>query len=160
MASADCVSSAGVWSYATPIKHGTGTCVTYCGINSAASRVAWAGSATPRRTIDWMPRADEVWFDPNTGRPTRRFYQFMHEIAEQRLGGVQGRTVPQVVQDVTSTQSAVVATTNYATQVGQYAASVAAVAVATAEVAQDSGLSGADSIPEVPPTPPKFNEPE
>jgi len=153
MASADCVSSVGVWSYATPTKNGGGACATYSGINSAAARVAWAGSRSPRKTLDWLPRADEVWFDPKTGRPTRRFYQFMREIAEERLGGVQGATVPQVQTSVINTQAEVAATTTYATQVGQYAQGVAATVAATAEVAQDAGLSGAETIPEVPTAP-------
>lgn len=153
MASADCVSSAGVWSYATPTKHGTSNCVTHSGINSAAARVAWAGTRSPRKVNDWLPRADEVWFDPKTGRPTRRFYQFMREVAEVRLGGVQGTTVTQVQDAVTSTQAEVVATTTFAEQVNQYAQGVAAVAAATAAIAQDSGLAGSESIPEVPPPP-------
>lgn len=156
MASADCVSSAGVWSYATPIKQGTGTCVTRSGVNSAASRVPWAGSSTPVARADWLPRADEQWFDPKTGRPTRRFYQFMREVAEERLGGVRGKSVPQVSQDVDTTRTAVVATTSYATQVGQYAASVAASADATAQVAKASSLPGWETIPEVPRDPPGF----
>jgi len=153
MASADCVSSAGVWSYATPTKHGTSNCVTHSGINSAAARVAWAGTRSPRKVNDWLPRADEVWFDPKTGRPTRRFYQFMREVAEVRLGGVRGKTVPQVQTDVVNTQAEVAATTTFAAQVNQYAQGVAAVAAATAAVAQDSGLAGSESIPEVPPAP-------
>src|SRR5690606_40068919 len=128
MASADCVSSAGVWSYATPTKHGTSNCVTHSGINSAAARVAWAGTRSPRKVNDWLPRADEVWFDPKTGRPTRRFYQFMREVAEVRLGGVQGTTGTQVQDAVTSTQAEGVATSPLATQVNQYAQGAAPVA--------------------------------
>lgn len=155
---ADCITSAGVWSYATPTKHGTADCGTAVGFNSAASRVAWAGTSSPRKTLDWLPRADEVWFDPKTGRPTRRFYQFMREVAEERLGGVQGKSVPQVATDVVNTQAEVAATVTYATQVGQYAQGIAATASATAAVAKDEGLSGAESIPDIPPNP-KLQEP-
>jgi len=147
MASADCVTSIGAWSYATPTKNGAADCKTYVGFNSAASRVAWAGSTARRERVEWMPRADEPWFDPKTGRPTRRFYQFMHEIAEQRLGGVNGRTVPQVADDLTTTQGTVTATVNFATQAVQYSESVAATANATAEVLQANGEPGADTIP-------------
>lgn len=153
MASADCVTSIGAWSYATPTKNGAGDCLTRAGINSAAARVAWGGSASPREKLDWLPRADEVWIDPKTGRPSRRFYQFLREIAEVRLGGVQGKSVPQVQTDVVNTQAEVAATTTFAAQVNQYAQGVAAVAAATTAVAQDSGLAGSESIPEVPPAP-------
>lgn len=159
MASADCVTSIGAWSYATPTKNGASDCVTRAGINSAAARVRWAGNASPREKMDWLPRADEVWIDMKTGRPTRRFFQFMHEIAERRLGGVQGKTVPQVQTDVVNTQAEVAATTTFATAIGQYAAGVAASTMATVEVLQDTGASGSESIPEVPRLPPKYQEP-
>jgi hypothetical protein len=112
--------------------------------------------------MEWLPRADEVWIDLKTGRPTRRFFQFMHEVAELRLGGVQGLTVPQVKQDVDTTRSAVVGNITFTAQVSQYAQGVAATATASAQVAQDSGLAGAESIPPTPEPPvnPKFNDPE
>src|SRR5690606_37927848 len=118
MASADCVSSAGVWSYATPTKNGAGDCRTYSGINSAAARVPWAGGRAKREAADWMPRADEAWTDPKTGRPSRRFFQFMSEM-ERRMGGINGASIPQVQQDVTNTQAEVVATSTFAAQVNQ-----------------------------------------
>lgn len=100
-----------------------------------------------------MLRADEAWFDPNTGRPTSRFFQFMHEIAENRLGGVDGYTIPQVSTSVTQTQTEVIATATYAQSVSAYAQGVAATATATAQVAQSNSLSGATSIPETPEPP-------
>lgn len=159
MASADCLSSAGVWSYATPTKHGSADCSTYSGINSAASRVAWAGTSSPREKLDWLPRADEQWFDPKTGRPSRRFYQFIREIAEVRLGGVQGRTVPQVHSDVVQTQATTTATVSYATQLGQYAQGVAATAAATLQVLKDNAEPSAETVPAPPEEAPIYRPP-
>ena len=148
-----CVSSSGVRSAATTYKVGPGSnCLTRCGTASAASRVAWAGSREKRESADWMPRADEVWIDLKTGRPTRRLFQFVAEM-ERRMGGINGASIPQVQQDVTNTQSAVVSTTNFAAQVSQYAQGVAATVQATAQVAVDGGLAGAETIPEVPTAP-------
>lgn len=81
----------------------------------------------------------------------------MREVSEVRLGGVQGRTVPQVHADVTTTQAEVVNTANYATQVSQYAQSVGATAQATAEVLQNNGEPGSSSIP--PPSEPPVYTP-
>lgn len=159
MASADCITSIGAWSYATPTKNGAGDCLTRAEFNSAAARVAWAGSASPREKLDWLPRADEVWIDMKTGRPSRRFFQFMREISEVRLGGVQGKSVPQVQTDVVNTQAEVAATTTFAASISQYAQGVAAVVQATTEVAQDSGLAGAESIPDVPAAPSRPRDP-
>lgn len=124
------------------------------GILVAGSSPAWAGRAGNRAKVDWLPPAHIAWFDPQTGRPTPVFFQFIREIAEVRLGGVNGTTVPQVQTTVAQTQTEVIATQSYATQVGAYAQGVAATATATAQVAQNNSLSGAGSIPEAPDPPP------
>lgn len=126
------------------------------GILVAGTSPAWAGRAANREKVDWLPPAHIPWFDPKTGIPTRVFFQFIREIAEVRLGGINGTTVPQVQTTVSQTQAEVIATQGYATQVGAYAQGVAATATATAEVAQNNGLSGAGSIPSTPdpPSPP------
>lgn len=156
MATADCVISIGPSVSNTWAKTGVSNCVVFAGVGVAATRVTWAGSAARRESVDWLPRADEMWFDARTGRPTRRFYQFMREVAENRLGGPQGQTVPQVATSVASTQTAVVEAVSFAQQVGQYAQGVAATVQATVEVAQTEGLAGAESIPETPSTPPTY----
>lgn len=156
MASTDCVTSAGSYGAATYLKAGGTDCVTSAGLASATTRVTWAGTRARRESVDWLPRADEMWFDVKTGRPTRRFFQFMREVAENRLGGPQGQTVPQVATSVASTQTAVVEVASFSQRVGQYAQGVAATVRATVEVAQTEGLAGAESIPETPSTPPTY----
>jgi hypothetical protein len=84
------------------------------------------------------------------------FFQFIREIAEVRLGGVNGTTVPQVQTTVAQTQTEVIATQSYATAVGAYAQGVAATATATAQVAQSNSLAGATSIPDAPEPPERF----
>lgn len=103
-----------------------------------------------------MLRADEAWIDPKTGRPTPRLFQLLHEICENRLGGVNGQTIPSVATSVVETQAEVVATTTYAQSVAAYAQGVAATATATAQVAQNNSLTGASSIPEAPEPPERF----
>lgn len=133
---------------------GRGSGVIRFGILVAGSSPAWAGRAGNRAKVDWLPPAHIAWFDPKTGRPTPVFFQFIREIAEVRLGGVNGTTVPQVQTTVTQTQSEVIATQSYAAQVGTYAQGVAATATATAQVAQNNSLTGAGSIPSIPDPPP------
>jgi hypothetical protein len=123
------------------------------GILVAGTSPAWAGRAGNRPKVDWLPPAHISWFDPQTGRPNPVFFQFIREIAEVRLGGVNGTTVPQVQTTVAQTQAEVVATQSYATAVGTYAQGVAATATATAQVAQSNSLTGAGSIPPAPEPP-------
>lgn len=121
-------------------------CASRAGVYSRAT--SSAGVTSVRRSrVDWLPRADEQWIDPKTGRPTRRFYQFLREVAENRLGGVVGQTVPQVATAVSAT-SAVAATVGvFATQVRDYAVQVNESAEATRTVSVDNGLTGAGDIP-------------
>jgi hypothetical protein len=150
MASADCVTSIGAWSYATPTKNGASDCVTRAGINSAAARVVWAGNTGPRAKVDWLPpptvpldREGKILMNPV-------WYRAMFELFERRAGGINGASIPQVQTDVVNTQAEVAATTTFAAQVNLYAQGVAAVAEALKEVAVDEGLSGAESVPEAP----------
>jgi len=128
------------------------------GILVAGTSPAWAGRAANREKVDWLPPAHIPWFDPKTGIPTKVFYQFIREIAETRLGGINGTTVPQVQTTVTQTQSEVIATQSYAVSVGSYAQGIAATATATAQVAVSNGLSGSGSIPSTPIPPPPPGE--
>lgn len=119
----------------------------------AASSPAWAGRSAPRAKVDWIPPAHVPPLMPN-GKWNPVWYRFFHEIAEIRLGGVQGSTVAQIETSVSQTQTEVAATTTYAQSVATYAQGIAATATATAEVAQNNSLSGAGSIPSPPEPPP------
>lgn len=148
MASADCSISVGFRSSAEPGTTNTATCATIVGFASAASPVAWAGSDASRNVADWLPRIDEPLAEIRNGKiyVTKRWWNFYRAVAD-RLGGVQGPSMSQVVTSVSETQVQVAANTVYTTQVADYAGSIAATAEATAQVAQTNSLSGAGSIP-------------
>lgn len=102
---------------------------------------------------DWLPRIDEKVIDARTGFFTPRWYNYFRVLGD-RVGGIQGPSIPQVVATVTSTQSQVAVVTNYAIQVSDYAQGIGATASATAQVAQSNGLGGSGSIPDVGEPPP------
>lgn len=159
MASAACEIAVGFRSSAEPGTTNSVACVTRLGFASAAAPVAWAGNQASRNVADWLPRIDEKVIDPRTGCFTARWYNYFRALGE-RLGGVQGPSIPQVQQSVAETQVQVAATTSYAVQVSNYAQGVAATASATASVTQSNGLSGAGSIPDAgdPPVPPGYQQ--
>jgi hypothetical protein len=122
------------------------TCETRVGIASAASSVAWAGGGNIRAVTDWLPRIDEKPIDPRTGCFTTRWYNYFRALGD-RVGGIQGPSIPQIQDTVTATQAQVAETTNYAVQVSDYATQIASTATATAQVAANNSLSGSGSIP-------------
>lgn len=151
MASASCATSIGFRSSAEPGTTNSVSCATLVGFAAAAAPVPWAGNEASRAVSDWLPRIDERPIDPRTGCFTTRWYNYFRVLGE-RLGGVQGPSIEQVVSNVQVTQQAVAATATYVDQSIAYTQSVAASAEATAQVAQNNGLSGSGSIP--PPSPP------
>lgn len=156
MATRDNVTNFGLRSAATPSSTNSRSCVTVLGFFSAASKVPWGGSEGSRKLEDWLPRIDEKPIDPRTGLFTRRWYNYFRMIGE-RLGGVQGASIPQIVESVTQTQTQAASTTAYAAQVGTYAQGIAATVTAVTEVAQTNELSGSTSIPDVPDPPDRYS---
>lgn len=75
-------------------------------------------------------------------------YRALSYLYEQVLGGINGKTLVEAIAELQQTQDELVATTNYAEQVGTYAQSVASSVQAVTQVAQSNGLSGAESVPE------------
>ena len=119
------------------------------GFATTASPTAWAGGGGRRRFVDWLPklgdpvgfvRGDKVYL-------TEPAWNFLREVAD-RLGGVQGASIPQLQQTAVAIQAQVAETTNYAVAVSDYASQIATTATTTAEVAQTAGLAGAPSIPD------------
>ena len=129
MASAGCAISVGFRSSAAPGTTNSVSCYTATGFASAASPVAWAGSDPLRSVEDWLPRIDEPVLDPRTGRFNKRWWNYFRVLGE-RLGGVQGPSMTQVVTDVVATQAQVASNTVYVTQVADYASSIDATATA------------------------------
>jgi hypothetical protein len=146
MASASCEIAVGFRSSAEPGTTNSVTCATVVGFATAASPVPWAGAEESRDVSDWLPRIDEPVLDPRTGRFNKRWWNYFRVLGE-RLGGVQGASIPQVQESVQATQILVAVNTASIDSAIAYTDSVAATAAATAEVAQTNNLSGADSIP-------------
>lgn len=163
MASVSAITSAGLRATAMPFKVRSVGLVTSAGVASSTGRVAWGGSESPLAQVPWIPKAGTplVMSDGRTMNPAwDRCFRWLFE---QYIGGVKAKTASQIQTEVAATQDQVVATTNYAIAAVGYASGVAATASATREVSQASGLSGAESIPDVPDEPRfnyKFGDPE
>lgn len=146
MASATCEIALGFRSSAEPGTTNSQTCVIRVGFAVSATPVNWAGNEGSRDVSDWLPPMTQPVLDPRTNRFTKPWWNYFRVLGE-RLGGIQGATVPQVVQTIVETQGQVAANTAYVDSSVAYTASVAATAAAAAEVAATNGLSGAGSIP-------------
>lgn len=146
MASASCEIKIGFRSSAEPGTTNSQACVIRFGVAVAAAPTAWAGNEASRSVTDWLPPMETPLLDPRTGRIHPAWYRYLRVLGE-RIGGIQGATIPQVQASVAATQVQVAANTAYVDQSVAYTASVAASAAATAQVAQENGLSGAGSIP-------------
>lgn len=123
------------------------------GVGLGLGSVPWSGSRANRRSNRWLPRADIPWFDPRTGKPTPAFAAFMVELAENRMGGIDGATLPEVQVDTRATRAQAVAAAGIATDVNAYARGIAATVTTTAQVAQTAALPGSTAIPPVPDPP-------
>lgn len=146
MASATCEIRFGVLTSAAPGTTNSVSCEIKAGFPVSATPTAWAGNEGSRNVSDWLPRIDEKPIDPRTNCFTPRWHNFFRELGN-RLGGVQGPSITQIVNVVQETQVQVAENTAYTDSAVAYTASVAAAQAATAQVAQTNGLSGAGSIP-------------
>lgn len=149
MATAACATVSGVRLSCYPIKVAVADCATVAGVNSATSRVAWGGSAAKRSRVNWIPGAHVPVLDA-AGRMSQPWYRFFQEIAENRLGGIEAATLPQVVTVQAQTQTQVIDVQAGVTSVGQQVSAVTDVVNTATQVAVDSGLSGATQIPVLP----------
>lgn len=78
-----------------------------------------------------------------------QWYRFFDEVAQRRLGGVQGQSIPDVAQNANAAIESVSSVTQVASQIAQQADAVAAAATAVKEVLISSDLPGATQIPDV-----------
>ncbi|GAA5075454.1 hypothetical protein [Lysobacter panacisoli] len=126
------------------------------GIATTASPTAWAGGGGRRNVSDWLPRIDEPLAEVRNGKIyiLPRWYKLMGAFAD-RLGGINGPSIPQVQGVITSTQVQLADTTNYAIAVSDFASQIATTAATTAEVAQTASLPGSGTIPEPGEPPPR-----
>lgn len=131
-------------------------CAVVGGTSVSIVRPAWAGAASLRKAVDWLPRIGEPLVDLRTGRITTRWYQFFRELAV-RLGGLNGDSIQAVVDNLRATQAQLIATTQYSQSVGQYAQAAQTQVAALASASSASGVDTA-SVP-APSPPPKYVPP-
>jgi hypothetical protein len=122
------------------------------GVGLGIGSLPWNRSDVRRQKVPWLPPANVKFLNPD-GTVSRTWYQALHELFENRMGGVQGQTVVQIATTVTQTQAQVVATANYVDEGVQYTRAVAAQAAAVTQVAQNNSLAGANTIPPTPDPP-------
>ncbi len=91
--------------------------------------------------------------DPRTGLMDPSWYRALQEVFENRLGGINGITVPSLNISVHQTQVQATQTSQGLVETLAYARGIAAQADATAQVTQNSSLPGAETIPPSPEPP-------
>lgn len=155
MATATCKTVVGCYSAAQPFKLRSYTCTTVAGAEMAAANVAWGGSVAKRSRVNWIPGAQVPVLDA-TGRMAPTWYRFFQEIAENRLGGINAPTVPEVVTTAAQTQSQVLAVQTSADNAIQTVNACVTSVNTAKQVAVNNNLSGATQIPTVQPANPKL----
>jgi hypothetical protein len=111
-----------------------------------STRFSRSGAATAKA---WLPPESEPWFDPKTGKPTPQFARFMHYLANQRLGGIDGPSMGEVQTNVQETKAAAVQAVLASSAVEDMATANAEALKATVQVTQTAALPGATQIPDV-----------
>jgi hypothetical protein len=149
MATATCKTVAGSYSAAQPYKLRSYTCTTIAGAEMAAANVAWGGSTAKRARVNWLPGAHVPVLD-GSGRMSPPWYRFFQEIAENRLGGIDAPTVPEVVTTTVQTQSQVIGVQTGIQSMGQQVSAITDTVNTQTQVAQNSNLSGSSQIPRLP----------
>jgi hypothetical protein len=122
------------------------------GVGLALGSVPWNTSNAKRQKVPWLPNANVKFLNPD-GTVSRTWYLALHELFENRMGGVQGQSVAQVATTVTQTQTLVTAATGKVAETIAYARSIDDRASALVQVATDNALTGTSSVPP-PSTPP------
>ena len=77
------------------------------------------------------------------------WFRFLHDLFEERLGGAQGDSIPDISTAVVSTRDQAIAATNGVSSVTQQVNANAQTLAATVQVAQNNSLTGATQIPPV-----------
>lgn len=157
MATATCQTIAGAYSAAQPFKVRSFTCATKAGAETAAGNVAWAGSTAPRKRVNWLPSPTTPLSLDGGKTIAPVWYRALQELFENRLGGINGKTVPEIDSTAAAVQNQVLNVQNSA-QAAVQTVNACVTAVNTAkQVAVNNNLAGATQIPTVTPTNPKLS---
>lgn len=104
-------------------------------------------------TLKWLPHSRQPigWVTIGGQRypvsPDPMYYGFLHTVAEQKLGGINGSTLPDVVTAVETTISQAADVSSTTAAVAQQVQANADALAATIAVAQNNSLVGANDIP-------------
>lgn len=82
-------------------------------------------------------------------RMSQDWFRFFHDLFEQRLGGTQGDSIPDISTTVVSTREQAIAAQNGVSVVSQQVDANAQTLAATVQVAQTNSLAGSSQIPPV-----------
>lgn len=127
----------------------TATCSTKAGPLVAAGRVAWAGTSALRSRVNWLPAANvPLSLDGKLINPV--WYRALQEVFENRLGGINAKTVPEVVSTTEQTQSQVLSVQTGVQSIGTQVVAITDAVNTTTQVAQNNNLSGSTQIPRLP----------
>lgn len=104
----------------------------------------------------WLPNARTPigWVTVNGQRlpveiDAMSWYRFFTTVAETRLGGIAGKSIPDVTSTIEGTQNAAVATSSQVAALAQQAQTNAEALSSSVQVLQNNALPGANQIPPV-----------
>lgn len=135
------------------VETNTSSTVIYLPIRMASSLWTGGGVDGPSGEVAWLPpvRQPLVYVDSRTGNyycdPS--WYRFFEYIAEKKLGGKTGPTLPAVVSTVNDVQVTSASAAVEVASLQQQTAANAEALYATRAVVKNNGLAGSDQIPNV-----------
>jgi hypothetical protein len=115
-----------------------------------AGNAFFNGQSAPTTIRAWLPSARVPFGTTPDGKPilmTTEWYRFFEEVADRRLGGISGPTLPTVEASVTITQTAVVNAEQQIVNTQAVIVQNAQSMLSQREVSIASGLPGATLIP-------------
>ena len=116
------------------------------------STVGVQASADTRGALTWLPRESEplgIVNKDGTVRISPYWYRFFNTVANVKLGGIEGATVPDVASTVTATIEIAAAAEAQSASVAQQVQTNAEAAYVMRNVIKQAALAGSDQIPEV-----------
>lgn len=127
----------------------TSSGIIYAGTGSAAGAVPWGAKPTKQKDTHWMPNATVPVLDKN-GNMNRPWYLFFKEVAENRLGGINAESVPQVAVKQNQVNAYLVDVQSGVVNMGAQVAAITDTVNTQTEVAQANALAGATQISKLP----------
>lgn len=150
MATTTCKTVAGIASAAQPYKVRAFSAATVAGVYSLAGNVAWGGSQIRRKAISWLPPATTPLSLDGGKTMNPVWFRALHELFENRLGGIDAPTVPEVVTTAKQTQTQVLTVQKGVQSVGSQVTAITNAVNTQTQVAKESSLAGSDQLQTLP----------